>query len=597
MLATSAIAIFLIAWSAIFLIDYVLRVAHFEPYLRLSNRYGIEVSPFQLRFYITSPPKETILLNEKADILDDEKKSDIFFEESRRSKCRTLLVRIWFACGVLASIVCLFGMTFYMSHVLMRDVGQFVTTSRPKTPAYRGMEYRSMHDVLTSITPPEVKTTTESEEMNNPVIMENSDYDMIEDGQKSSNRGLVPIIPGFNLPWSHIPIFMAVLVVAAVFHELGHAWAAISNGVTVNGFGIFILAVYPGAFTDIEPITLKRASAFRRLQIFGAGIWHNLLLALLAMTIFHLTPIIVSPVLAQGYGVSVKGVDVRSGLSNPRTGLVYGDIVKSVDECTVETMADWWKCIRASKNMHNGRCVDKEAVEAATAFNHRTEADEILCCDEFNVTTAHVCFEREEKVARGVETQTRAPQLNALLGLGDAPYGGTAQIEEDTVTKYSCLHARHVVEQSVCNVSEPCKKEEVDAEKVCVYPALHNGTRLVKIGLANRHKPILFVGQLNEMLEMVSISPLTPRFSFAHISWLDNFELAVKYMFTLSLALGLFNAMPVYALDGQFIVRTLLKCSGFSVKRREMLQYTILTFGTAVLVLNVLIGFIKLAIN
>uniref|UniRef100_A0A1I7SXF9 Membrane-bound transcription factor site-2 protease n=1 Tax=Caenorhabditis tropicalis TaxID=1561998 RepID=A0A1I7SXF9_9PELO len=604
MLATSAIAIFLIAWSAVFLVDYVLRVAHFEPYLRLSHRFGIEVSPFQLRFYITSLPRETILLNDKVEILEEDKKSDIFFEESRRSRCRSLLVRIWFSCGVIASIVCLFGMTFYMSHLLMTDVGQWMTTARPKVSAYRGMEYRSMQDVLTSLppTPGEEKTTTSPDEMH-PVILNDAEYDMIENGEASSSRGLVPIIPGFNLPWNHIPIFMIVLIVAAVFHEIGHAWAATSNGVTVNGFGVFVLALYPGAFTDIEPITLKRSSTFKRLQIFGAGIWHNLLLALLAFGLFHVAPIVVSPVLASGNGVSVKGVDIRSGLSNPRTGLVAGDIVRSVDECPVETVADWWRCIREAKEMKNGRCVNKEAVEAATAFNHRTEVDEILCCDEFNVTTAHVCFERDEKVPRDVETQTRAPQLNALLGLearDEKPYGAasvTGKMEEETVTKYSCLHARHVVEQAVCNVSEPCKIEETEAEKVCVYPALHNGTRLVKISLGNRGKPILFVGQLNEMLEMVSISPLTPRFSFAHISWLENFELSSKYLFTLSLALGLFNAMPVYSLDGQYIVYTLLKCSGLSIRRRDLIQYLTLTFGTGVLILNVVIGFIKLAVN
>lgn len=68
------------------------------------------------------------------------------------------------------------------------------------------------------------------------------------------------------------------------------------------------------------------------------------------------------------------------------------------------------------------------------------------------------------------------------------------------------------------------------------------------------------------MLEMVSISPLTPRFSFVEISWLDHLELAIKYLFTLSLALGLFNSMPVYALDGQFIVQTLLKSTGLSIR-------------------------------
>uniref|UniRef100_A0A8R1ESE0 Membrane-bound transcription factor site-2 protease n=1 Tax=Caenorhabditis japonica TaxID=281687 RepID=A0A8R1ESE0_CAEJA len=381
--------------------------------------------------------------------------------------------------------------------------------------------------------------------------------------------------------------------------RLGHAWAAISNDVSVNGFGVFIVAVYPGAFTDIEPTTLKRATPFRRLQIFGAGIWHNLLLALLAMAMFHVAPIIVSPVLAAGNGVSVKGVDVRSGLANARTGLVAGDVVIRVDECHVATKDDWWRCIREARQMHNGRCVDRAAVEAATAFNTRTEADEILCCDEFNVTTAHVCFEREETIPKS-ETQTRAPQLNALLGLslGEEPAGGANAEQVRTETKYSCLHARHVVQQAVCNVSNACQNEEGGkVEKVCVYPALRNGTHLVKIGLANRNKPILFVGQLSEMLEMVSISPLTPRFSFAHISWLEHLELTAKYLFTLSLALGLFNAMPVYCLDGQFIVQTLLKSTNLSVRRRALFQYLILTFGTGVLVLNILIGFVKLAIN
>lgn len=54
MLATSAIAIFLIAWSAVFLVDYLLRISHFEPYLRLTSRFGIEISPFQVRFYLTA---------------------------------------------------------------------------------------------------------------------------------------------------------------------------------------------------------------------------------------------------------------------------------------------------------------------------------------------------------------------------------------------------------------------------------------------------------------------------------------------------------------------------------------------------------------
>uniref|UniRef100_A0A8R1HTM7 Uncharacterized protein n=1 Tax=Caenorhabditis japonica TaxID=281687 RepID=A0A8R1HTM7_CAEJA len=215
MLWTSALAIFLIAWSAVFLIDYVLRVAHFEPYLRLSALFGIEVSPFQLKFYVT--PHHDVLADKQTLIKSDG------LQNSRRPSCRRLLTRIWFSLGVIASVICLVGMTVYMSHLLMRDVGQWMST-RPKVAALRGgMEYRSMHHVL-SLGPPSpttvegVKSSTISQEMHDAVIVEDEEYDMIEDGQKSA-RGLVPIIPGFNLPWSHIPIFMFVLVIAAVFHE------------------------------------------------------------------------------------------------------------------------------------------------------------------------------------------------------------------------------------------------------------------------------------------------------------------------------------------------------------------------------------------
>lgn len=38
---------------------------------------------------------------------------------------------------------------------------------------------------------------------------------------------------------------------------MGHAQAARSNSVKVNGFGIFIFALYPGAFTDIDPESLS----------------------------------------------------------------------------------------------------------------------------------------------------------------------------------------------------------------------------------------------------------------------------------------------------------------------------------------------------
>jgi S2P endopeptidase len=50
-----------------------------------------------------------------------------------------------------------------------------------------------------------------------------------------------------------MPIFITVLIVASIVHEAGHAFAAASANVRVTGLGIFLFAIYPGAFTEIEP--------------------------------------------------------------------------------------------------------------------------------------------------------------------------------------------------------------------------------------------------------------------------------------------------------------------------------------------------------
>ncbi|CAI5444844.1 unnamed protein product [Caenorhabditis angaria] len=539
---------------------------------------------------------------------DDEVHEVMFdLEQSRFSKLRILFAKIWFALGALVSICALITITFYMTQILLRDVSHWMST-RPKIANFRNnVEYRSMQNVLMMTSP--IPTTTinnndEQKEIDEVIVSDpNLDYDMIENGQQIEG-GIVPVIPGYNLPWTHIPVFMATLIVVAIIHELGHAWAARSNNVQVNGFGIFVMGIFPGAFTEIERVSLKRASKFPRLQIYGAGIWHNLLLALFAVALFHSAPSIMSPILVEGRGVSVKRVDSRSGLAGGTTGLHIGDVVRKIDECSVETIHDWIRCLKTAKVQHNGRCVDKQAVEAATAYNTWTSSDEIHCCDEFNVTNAHVCFEREEEKENEEKSlETNAPQLNSLLGIGNGAGNNIKkekkdeQQNEEGEKKYSCLNARHVVEQAVCNISTACEKIEGENEKICVYPALFNGTRLVKIGLANRSNPILFVGHLNEMLEMVSISSHTARFGFADILWLDHFQLLAKYLFTLSLALGGINAMPCYYLDGQHIVATLLKFTNISIRRRNLILYLILLYGTSILVLNIFVGFVKLIIS
>ena len=82
----------------------------------------------------------------------------------------------------------------------------------------------------------------------------------------------------------------------------------------MNGFGIFLMVVYPGAFVDLHTDHLKAISAARQLRIYCAGIWHNFVLVLLAIAVLFTLPYLLNPLYATGTGVVITNV-VKVGRS------------------------------------------------------------------------------------------------------------------------------------------------------------------------------------------------------------------------------------------------------------------------------------------
>ena len=68
-------------------------------------------------------------------------------------------------------------------------------------------------------------------------------------------------------------MFLAVLL-SAFLHEAGHAVCALVEGVTLNGFGLFLMVVYPGAYVDLDTETLLSKTHFQQLRIYCAGVSH-----------------------------------------------------------------------------------------------------------------------------------------------------------------------------------------------------------------------------------------------------------------------------------------------------------------------------------
>ena len=70
--------------------------------------------------------------------------------------------------------------------------------------------------------------------------------------EANSSLSLQILLPGYNLPIESIfPITFCLLLVLTI-HEIGHAICALIEGVHVYSMGIFLVAILPGAYVNID---------------------------------------------------------------------------------------------------------------------------------------------------------------------------------------------------------------------------------------------------------------------------------------------------------------------------------------------------------
>ncbi|CAJ0581199.1 unnamed protein product, partial [Mesorhabditis spiculigera] len=562
---TTAVSLFLLTWSGLFLLDFVLRALAVRRYIDFAEKHHIQISPFQLRFYTHRYDARLM----PQGIGDGEKSL------SRRMGRK--LLTLWFDLGVIVVLACTVFVTWYLTSHIWHALPSSSSFNERTRDMPRPIPAR-FH------TPAPLPANDNTAE---PVFQGDDPID-----HPHRDEGLTPIIPGVNMPWAHIPMFMIVLVMAAVLHELGHAWAARLESVRVSGFGVFVLGIYPGAFTEIDDLGLNQRPTWSKLRVYCGGVWHNLVLAAVGCLVVYSTPYLLSPFFTTGSGVTVEEVSQQSGLYG---GLKPGQVVTKIDHCEVYHPLSWVECVKALQKERYGRCVDSDAVLAAKSSKVTIFDNELHCCDEQkNATPAHICFESGVVTKRN-HPETRAPNLADALRLGgpEKPRE-VVRVETKLKRQLSCLDARSVTSQPSCNETTPCEASDQTRPKpTCIYPALYNGTRLVRLEVGEADKPVLFVGRMEEFLYLVEVSPLISRWSWVPKVLPHTVELFGKYVVTLSVALGVLNAVPCFALDGQHIIVALLQAWKIPRKRRHRLTQFSLAYGTFLLGANILIGFTK----
>ncbi|XP_010333168.2 membrane-bound transcription factor site-2 protease isoform X1 [Saimiri boliviensis] len=367
------------------------------------------------------------------------------------------------------------------------------------------------------------------------------------------------VVPGINLPVNQLTYFFAAVLVSGVVHEIGHGIAAIREQVRFNGFGIFLFIIYPGAFVDLFTTHLQLISPVQQLRIFCAGIWHNFVLALLGILALVLLPVILLPFYYTGVGVLITEVAEDSPAIGPR-GLFVGDLVTHLQDCPVTNVQDWNECLDTiAYEPQIGYCISASTLQQLSfpvrAYKRLDGSTE--CCNNHSLTD--VCFSYRNNFNKRLHT---------------------------------CLPARKAVEATqVCRTNKDCEKSS--SSNFCIIPSLETHTRLIKV----KHPPqidMLYVGHPLHLHYTVSITSFIPRFNFLSIDLPVVVETFVKYLISLSGALAIVNAVPCFALDGQWILNSFLDATLTSVigdnDVRDLIGFFILLGGSVLLAANVTLG-------
>ncbi len=87
-----------------------------------------------------------------------------------------------------------------------------------------------------------------------------------------------------------VPIwYWLIAIVVLIFpHELSHGLALALNKLKIKSLGVFLLLFIPGAFVEPDEKQLKKVNKFKKLQVYAAGSFSNIVTGIILVLIFHL---------------------------------------------------------------------------------------------------------------------------------------------------------------------------------------------------------------------------------------------------------------------------------------------------------------------
>ena len=148
----------------------------------------------------------------------------------------------------------------------------------------------------------------------------------------TATAAIAPFIPGVPIPGSPItpPLFPSLIAVfiVIIIHEASHGIVAAAYKIKIQSSGYAQFGPIPAAFVEPDEKAMKKQPNIVQYSIFSAGIFSNLLLALLffLVFIFVITPVNNSTL--EPYGFNFIGIepDQPAAHAGLQPGIVYNTI-------------------------------------------------------------------------------------------------------------------------------------------------------------------------------------------------------------------------------------------------------------------------------
>ena len=376
-------------------------------------------------------------------------------------------------------------------------------------------------------------------------------YQHVQSSQ-SSQPVLQPVVPGVNLPPSHLLHYLLALLLASVVHEAGHAVAAFNCQLRMTSAGLMLVAVFPAAFVELPTAQLQSRTAWQQCKIYSGGVWHNLVLALAASLLSLSLPALLSPLYVTGLGLRVSQVTPGSSVLGP-SGLQPGQVITQVQGRPVVSRRDLSLVVASLLTQPQaGLCLSQEDLSLSLSPGP-SPSKAGSCCPSDRADS--LCFSSQLSQSR-------------------------------------CLPVRPLVARPWC--TETC-----ESGLECWTPGLESNRTSLLVLTRREHKDFLYIGNPAVLYTELSVSEFLPLHPWLPPAAPDVCLHFLSYLSAFSAGLAVLNVVPSYLLDGQHIVRVLVEILLRHKSERTRLTVTagLTLLGSLLLSLNIILGLASLATN